>query len=185
MGDGELLTKVTIWIAFAGYAAGTAAFTLSGGRCAWDRAARLFWTVAFAAMLAHVACAFHFYHRWSHEAAYLDTARQTKGVFGLEWGGGLYVNYALLMGWLLDVGCWWGAGLGSYRRRPRALLAAWHGFLIFIIFNATVVFKAGLTRWAGLCLCFGLCLAWWLGARGERAGVAGAGAREAAGEKGA
>ena len=87
MGDGELLTKVTIWVAFIGYAAGTVAFALStcGGR-GWDRAARLSWTVACAALLAHAACAFHF------------------------------------------------------RRRPRALVAAWLGFLIFIIFNATVVF---------------------------------------------
>jgi hypothetical protein len=44
-------------------------------------------------------------------------------------------------------------------------VAAWHGFLIFIIFNATVVFKNGFTRWAGLGVCFGLCLVGWLAAR--------------------
>ncbi len=165
MGNGELLIKLTIWGAFVGYAAGTAAFALSRGRRGWDRTARLSWTVASAALLAHAACAFHFYHRWSHEAAYLDTARQTDEVFGLDWGGGLYVNYALLTGWVLDVACWWLAGLDSYRRRPWAVTAAWHAFLIFIFFNATVVFKSGPTRWAGLVVCLGLCAAWWLAAR--------------------
>jgi hypothetical protein len=165
MSSGEILTKVTIWVAIAGYAAGAAAFALSRPRRGWDAAARLAWTAACVGLLAHVACAFHFYHGWSHEAAYLDTARQTAEVFGLDWGGGLYVNYALLTGWVLDVIWWWVRGLDAYRRRPRPLLAAWHGFLLFIIFNAAVVFETGLTRWAGLCVCLGLCLVWWLAAR--------------------
>jgi hypothetical protein len=174
MGNGALLTKVTIWVAVAGYAAGTTAFALSGGRRAWSRAARWAWTAACAALLAHVACAFHFFHGWSHAAAHLDTARQTREVFGLDWGGGLYINYALMTGWSLDVAWWWLAGLDSYRRRPRLLVAAWHGFLVFIIFNATVVFKDGVARWAGLGLCLGLCLAWGLAARDKLFGGTGA-----------
>jgi hypothetical protein len=165
MGTGEILTRVTIWVAVAGYAAGAAAFALSRKRYRWDAAARLASTLACIALLAHVACAFHFYHGWSHGVAYLDTARQTEEVFGLDWGGGLYVNYALLAGWVLDVTWWWVRGLDAYRRRPWPLTAAWHGFLIFIIFNAAVVFKTGPTRWAGLCVCLGLCLAWWVAAR--------------------
>jgi hypothetical protein len=165
MGTGEILTRVTIWVAVAGYAAGAAAFALSRKRDGWDSAARLAWTVACLGLLAHVACAFHVYHGWSHGAAYLDTARQTDEVFGLNWGGGLYINYALIIGWVVDVSWWWARGLDSYRRRPWPLTAAWHGFLIFIIFNATAVFKTGPARWAGLCLCLGLGLAWWLAAR--------------------
>lgn len=165
MSGGEFLTRATIWLAVAGYAVGAAAFALSRGRRVWDSAARLAWTAACVALLAHVACAFHFYHGWSHRAAYLDTARQTEETFGLEWGGGLYVNYVLLAGWVLDVGFWWARGLDSYRRRPWPLLAAWHGFLVFIIFNGTVVFASGLARWAGLCVCVWLCVAWWLAAR--------------------
>jgi hypothetical protein len=167
MGGGELLTKITIWLSLAGYAAGAAAFALSRRSVAWGRAARLSWTLACAALFAHVACAFHFYHGWSHSAAYLDTARQTDDVFGLDWGGGLLINYALLAFWAVDVGWWWLAGLDSYPRRPRALVAAWHGFLVFIIFNATAVFKSGPARWAGLGLCLWLCAAWWLAARGR------------------
>ncbi len=175
MFGGELLTKITIWLAVAGYAAGSAAFALSRGKRAWDRAARLAWTGACAALLAHVACAFHFYHGWEHDAAYFETARQTKEVFGLNWGGGLYINYALMIGWVLDVAWWWLRGPDSYRRRSRPLVAAWHGFLLFIFFNATVVFKSGAARWAGLVVCLGLCVAWWLVARGLLTRGAGAG----------
>src|SRR5215210_3924672 len=89
MDSGALLTKVTVWVAVAGYAAGAAAFALSRGRRSWDAAARLAWTVACVALLAHVACAFHVYHGWSHESAYVETARQTGEVVGLDWGGGL------------------------------------------------------------------------------------------------
>jgi hypothetical protein len=165
MDSGAFLTKVTVWVAVAGYAAGAAAFALSRGRRGWDAAARLAWTVACVALLAHVACAFHVYHGWSHESAYVETARQTGEVVGLDWGGGLFINYAIIIGWVIDVAWWWLAGLDSYRRRPWPLLAAWHGFLIFIIFNATVVFKDGFTRWAGLGVCLGLCVVGWLAAR--------------------
>lgn len=167
MGTGALLTKLTIWVSVAGYVAGAAVFALGRGRRAWDAAARLMWTAACAALFVHVACAFHFYHGWSHGSAYLDTARQTGEVVGLDWGGGLFINYALMAAWLLDVAWWWAAGLDSYRRRPLALLLAWHGFLLFIFFNATVVFKSGPARWAGLGVCLGLCLVWGLAARGK------------------
>jgi hypothetical protein len=167
MSSGEFLTRLTIWITIAAYAAGAAAFALSGKRHKWDSAARLAWTVACVGLLAHVACAFHFFHGWSHRAAYFDTARQTNEVVGLNWGGGLYINYALLICWVLDVAWWWLRGLDAYRRRPRPLVAAWHGFLIFIIFNSTVIFKTGFVRWAGLCVCLGLCLVWWLAAKGN------------------
>ena len=173
MAGGELLTKITVWVSVAGFAAGTAALAFSRGRAAWARAARLAWTVACAALLAHVACAFHFYHGWSHESAYLDTARQTNEVFGLDWGGGLYINYALMAVWLFDVTRWWLGGPDSYRQRRRMLTAAWHGFLLFIIFNATVVFKSGPSRWAGLGVCLGVCLTWLMAARGHQTRGAG------------
>jgi len=162
MSSGELLTKATIWITIVAYAAGTITFTLSRSRAKWDSTARLFWSVACASLLAHVASAFYFYHAWSHQAAYRDTARQTAEVVGLNWGGGLYVNYALLILWTLDVMWWWWAGLEAYRSRSRIISVLWHGFLIFIIFNATVVFAHGYARWAGLLICVSVCLTWLL-----------------------
>lgn len=161
MTTGEILTRVTIWIAILGYAYGTVAFALSRNKHQGDSIARLAWTIAIVGLLAHLFCAYHFYHGWSESAAYRETARQTDEVFGLKWGGGLYINYALIIGWVVDVGWWWVRGVGSYRHRPWFLTAAWHGFLIFMIFNATVVFKTGFVRWFGLCVCLSLGLLWW------------------------
>ena len=160
MSRGELLTSVTVWVAIAGYTLGTFVFAWSRKRDRWDAWARLAWTLGCIGMLAHTACAFQFYHGWSHAAAYQDTARQTAEMFGLDWGGGLYINYALLGGWVVDV-LWWWRGLDAYRRRPRRLVLCWNGFLLFIFFNAMVVFESGVLRPLGLCLCLALCVVWW------------------------
>ena len=173
MGGGEVLTKLTIWIAVAGYFAGAVVYALARGRRGLDSLARLAWTAACGALAAHVACAFHFHHGWSHAAAYRDTARQTAEVFGLDWGGGLYVNYALLAGWVADVCYWWIGGLRAYRRRPWPLVVAWHAFLFFIVFNGAVVFADGLARWAGLGLCAALAYVWLSVARGAWARATG------------
>ena len=160
MSKGEFLTRFTIWVTLAGYCAGVALLALPRKKQSWERAARLAWTIACISLLAHAACAFHFYHEWSQDSAYRETARQTAEVFGINWGGGLYINYALMAFWVADV-VWWWRGLCAYRRRPRALVVIWQGFLMFIFFNATVVFKTGPLRFTGLFLCLGLCLLWW------------------------
>jgi hypothetical protein len=165
MSRGEFLTRFTIWVTLAGYCAGVALLAFSRKREGRERAARLAWTIACVSLLVHVACAYHFYHGWSQDSAYRETARQTAEVFGLDWGGGLYINYALMACWVADVAWWW-RGLDIYRRRPRAMVAIWQGFLMFIFFNATVVFGAGPIRFAGLFLCLGLCLLWYAAASG-------------------
>ncbi len=158
MSSGEFLTRGTIWIAILAYTTGSVVF--ARGRGDSDRLARLAWTFGCAALVAHFICAFNFYHAWSHESAYVETARQTAEVFKINWGGGLFINYALLLLWITDVAWWWVAGIDSYRRRPRLLTLIWHSFLIFIIFNATVVFKDGFTRWIGLLISLTLILSW-------------------------
>ncbi|HJQ71286.1 MAG TPA: hypothetical protein VKA70_20075 [Blastocatellia bacterium] len=163
MSKGEFFTRFTVWVTLAGYLAGVALLALSRNRERWERAARLVWTIACVSLLAHVACAFHFYHEWSHDAAYRETARQTEEVVGLDWGGGLYINYALVAAWVADV-VWWWRGPRVYRRRPTALVAAWQAFLLFILFNATVVFKTGPLRLAGVFLSLAACLLWWYAA---------------------
>ncbi len=166
MSKGELLTRITIWLALAGYAIGASLYLLSRGRRNWDAVARMAWTAGCVSLLIHVACAFHYYHAWSQAAAYRETARQTAEVTGLDWGGGLFINYALIIGWVIDV-IWWRRGLDAYRNRPRWLAAVWQGFLIFIIFNATVVFKTGALRWIGLGLCLWLVFLWLFVSRGK------------------
>jgi hypothetical protein len=168
MSQGEFLTRLTIWITLGGYTAGTALYFTARGRRHWETWARLAWTIGCLALLAHAAFALHFYHRWQQSSAWQETARQTAEVFGVEWGGGLYINYAFMLAWVVDT-IWWWRGLDAYRRRSRALTAAWHGFLIFMFFNATVVFETGVLRWLGLWLGLGLGLLWWLGDRRSRA----------------
>jgi hypothetical protein len=141
-----LLTKITVWIALAGYAAAIIIFLQPKNR---DAIARLFWTAGCIAMIAHAACAFHFHHHWSHVDAYNETARQTAEVFGLNWGGGIFINYILIIGWIVDV-IWWWRGLTIYRNRSKIFSIVWHVFLFFIFFNATVVFEDGILRWLWL-----------------------------------
>lgn len=156
----DFLTRSTVWLSIAAYAVGCVVFATARGRVACDRWTRLAWTIGCAALLAHFICAFQFVHAWSHSSAYRDTARQTAEVFGINWGGGIFINYAVAILWAGDVVWWWIAGLSSYRRRPWLLTLIWHGFLIFIIFNATVVFGSGLTRWLGLVVSLIVVLSW-------------------------
>lgn len=158
--SGEFLTRSTIWMSIAAYAIGSVLFASPRLHAQFDKWTRRAWTIGCAALLAHFIFAFHFYHAWSHTSAYLDTARQTSEVFAVNWGGGLFINYAVAILWTADVAWWWFTGLPSYRRRPWLLTLSWHSFLIFIIFNATVVFKDGLARWTGLVVCLSLCLSW-------------------------
>jgi len=156
MSSGEFLTRSTSWISIVAYAAGCVLFAAVRGRdLKW---ARLAWTIGCAALLTHFICAFQFYHAWSQTSAYIATARQTADVTGINWGGGLFINYAVATLWTADITWWWFAGVSSYRHRPWVLTLMWHSFLIFIIFNATVVFKGGLTRWCGIVVCSSLCL---------------------------
>jgi hypothetical protein len=178
MTAGELLTRGTIWISIVMYAVGAA--TLAQSRLKFRsaitspnesqlrsesgsascRLSRLAWTIACLSLIVHAIFAFQFYHGWSHHAAYLETARQTNELTGLNWGGGLFINYLVIAVWTVDIAWWWLSGLGSYLRRHWLLLITWHGFLIFVIFNATVVFKDGTARWLGLLLCLIMVAAW-------------------------
>jgi hypothetical protein len=161
MMDGELLTRVTIWIALSGYALGAASLIVAWKKPRLLRLARVAWTAGCLVYLAHVFCAFHFYHDWSHSTAYQETARQTADTVGLEFGAGLFVTYAFTVAWVTDVTAWWARGLDSYLRRSRILLFIWHAFFAFIVFNGTVVFESGPSRWFGLALCLSLAGVWW------------------------
>jgi hypothetical protein len=154
---GEFLTKTTVWTALAGYAISLMIFLQSKSRANWDAIARIFWTAGCIAMLVHVASAFQFYHHWSHSAAYNETARQTAEVFGLNWGGGIFINYILIIGWIVDV-IWWWRGLAIYRNRSKIFSILWHVFLFFIFFNAAVVFEDGILRWLWLVFTLALIL---------------------------
>jgi hypothetical protein len=152
MDPGELLTVWTARLALALYAAGLALRLGAAGRRAWARRA---WTVGYGLFLLHVACAFQFYHHWSHRAVYEATARQASEAVGLAWGGGLYANYAFALVWGADV-AWWLSRPAAYVARPAVAEWAVQGFLAFMAVNATVVFGRGATRGAGLAACAAL-----------------------------
>jgi hypothetical protein len=149
MPPGEFLTRWTVRTALALYALGLALRATAAGRRPRLNLARLCWSAGCLAFLLHTVSAFHFYHHWSHGAAYEVTARQTAAVVGLDWGGGLYANYVFASLWTADAFWWWCAP-ERYLSRPRMLEWALQGFLAFMAFNATVVFGAGAVRWAGL-----------------------------------
>ena len=107
MPPGEFLTHWTARTALALYVLGLVVRLMAAGRRPWPNLARLCWSAGCLAFLLHVVSAFHFSHHWSHRAAYEATARQTAEVVGLDWGGGLYANYAFAALWAADV-CWLG-----------------------------------------------------------------------------
>jgi hypothetical protein len=104
-----------------------------------------------------VFSAFQFVHQWSQDDAYAHTARETAAKVGIDWGGGLYINYVFIVLWAGDVAWWW-LGPASYRRRPRFVAVLLHAFLAFILFNATVIFKEGWLRYAALAATIALTL---------------------------
>lgn len=157
----ELLTRWTIRLALVGYFVG-AGLEVTGhptNARLPGRLARAAWTIGCLLYLAHVACAFTFYHHGSHAAAYLHTAERTQALFGWHWGGGLYFNYAFTGVWVLDTLWWWCSPLGRCER-PRWLSVAIHGFLWFMVANATIVFETGPTRWSGVAGCAALVVLW-------------------------
>lgn len=145
----NLLTLWTIRIALALYVAAVLLRLRSRGNQHQLRLARLAWSAGCVAFIFHVLCAFHFFHHWSHDAAYAETARQTAEVVGWNWGGGLYFNYLFGLVWVADT-VWWWLEAGSYLARPKWIEWLIQGILAFIAFNSTVVFGHGAIRWCGL-----------------------------------
>ena len=111
-----------------------------------------------AVFIAHVVSAFHFYHSWSHTAAYAETARQTAAVFGWNSGVGLYVNYLFATVWVTDAFWSW---TSTYAARRAWIARAIRAFFWFMIFNGAVVFAHGPVRAFGLLLSLVLIACWW------------------------
>ena len=145
--SGEWLTGATAWLAFVLW---FTALVWPGRtrRPSRERTAARCWLAGSLVMLLHTALAFHVYHGWSHAAAVVDTARQTQALTGLNWGGGVWLNYLFAAVWLGDAG-WRIAAPANHTRRPRWLVVTTHGFLAFIWFNATVVFGSWPMQVAG------------------------------------
>jgi hypothetical protein len=149
---GEHLTFWSIRLSLLCYVAALAL-------CWWNPSAwplrRRLWTLGFSLFIVHMLAAFAFYHSWSHADAVADTARQTKELVGVEFGGGIYFNYVFALVWSADVALWWAIG-AAYVARPLWLKLLVQGYLFFIAVNGAIVFAAGPTRWVGIAACAAL-----------------------------
>jgi hypothetical protein len=111
-------------------------------------ASRVFWTSGALLALVHSVAAFVWFYGGSHDTARIETTRQTAALTGVDFSGGIYLNYLFLIVWLGDAAWWWVAPT-SYRARPRALGLAVRGFIFFVIVNGAVVFADGGARVVG------------------------------------
>jgi hypothetical protein len=145
----------TIWIALAAFVAGEA------GKARHPVPPWAWATSLVGAMLCtvHIVIAFGHHHHWSHSAAIDETARQTASVYGVAWGGGVYVNYAFVAAWLAEL-WWWRTRPSDYFARRPAIVWSLRAFFFTIIFNAAVVFATTRMRVAGVVLTLGLLFAW-------------------------
>jgi hypothetical protein len=99
----------------------------------FDRIARLAWTLGALMLLIHIVVAFWLAHGWSHAAA-VEHVREVGG-----FGSGIIVNYLFVLIWSGDIVWWWISPV-SRSRRPRWVGWVVHGFLLFVVLNATVIF---------------------------------------------
>lgn len=121
-----------------------------GGR--GDRA-RALWAAGCGFYLLHVVAAFHFQYDWSHAVAVRETARQTKALFGVDDGSGIYWNYVFTAVWLGDV------ILGA-NKKPWITWCV-HGFMGFMFFNGAIVFASPGMRWLTATATIALVAYWW------------------------
>ena len=149
----------TIWVALA-------LFTLAeAGKRQWsDRGAVPSW--AWPAWLLgagfctlHIALAFAARHGWSQASAVRETARQTAAVYGINWGGGVFVNYAFVAAWWIEA-VWWRTRPANYFGRRAPLTWAWRAFYFVIVVNAAVVFAGAERRVLGVVLIGALVWVW-------------------------
>ena len=146
---------LTIWAALVLYVAGEHGRTRRPP-ATW---ARPVWLLGALAYLTHVAAAFGIHHDWSHAAAYAYTAARTAALVGLDWGGGLWVNYAFTAIWAGE-GLWWRFRPARYARRPRAWRTAVRGVFLFMIANGAVIFVSGPRRLLGIAVLAALLWIW-------------------------
>jgi hypothetical protein len=146
---------LTIWIALALFAAGE----VGRARLGFTRGARSWawwcWIAGILFCAVHFALALEVRYGWSHAEAVRATAAQTAAVYGLDWGGGFWLNYAFLTAWIADAVGW--------RRGadwPAAVVWTLRAFYFVVILNAAVIFAAGWRPMLGLLIVGALVIAW-------------------------
>ena len=154
---GELLTRVTIWLALTLYAGAEVERRRLAPTTAMT--GRWLFSVGCLLYLAHVVLAFDVHYGWSHAIAYAETAIQTEAFTGLRWGWGLYVSYLFSALWVGETAWWWLAP-EDYHARAHWLALAMRAFFLFMILNGAVAFVNGPLRWLGVAIVAVLLVAW-------------------------
>lgn len=130
------------------------------GQDRWSR--RPAWVISaggLALLVTHIAIAIVHHHGGDHSAAVAETARLTERVYGVAWGGGVYVNYAFVAVWAAYLS-WWRRRMDlviDSRSIPVLVLRC---LLFALIVNALVVFASAQTRPLGVIICAVLLWAW-------------------------
>ncbi len=154
---GDLLTRVTIWLAIGLFAAAQIARRRPADPT--GVAGRWLLTLGCGLYVAHVVLAFQVHHQWSHVAAVAHTAAETQALVGWNWGGGIYINYLFSTFWVGET-VWWWLSPQRYGNRARGLELAVRGVFLFMIVNGAVVFTDGSQRWVGVAIVGWLLVAW-------------------------
>ena len=119
------------------------------------------WAYANGALLlvVHIAIAMAVAHNWSHQSAIDATARQAYAVYGLNWGGGVYANYAFAVVWLFEV-IRWRIRSATPTRRHAAIVWSIRAFYLVMILNAAVIFTPAPRNIAGAAMVLWLLWIW-------------------------
>ncbi len=113
--------------------------------------ARFLWTGATLVYVAHVLCAFHEVHDWSHSAAVEHTAEQSQKVTGIRFGQGIWFNHLFTALVAIETVWWWAFPI-QYQSRSRWANFIIFGYLSFIAFNGAVIFAPPIVRWIAVVL---------------------------------
>ena len=145
----------TIWLSMVLFAAGESGRSLAPRGQAPPKWAWWTFTIGLILAIVHTILSFAIVHDWSHSDAVNVTARQTAAIYGVAFGGGVYVNYLFLATWLGDA-LWW------RRSGPAQGPILWliRAFYLVIIGNAAIVFASGWRRIFGAVLVSWLVRVW-------------------------
>lgn len=110
-------------------------------------------------LAVHIVLAMAVRHGWSLTSALETTARQTSQMFGINSGGGVYVNYLFAAVWIGELFVWrrWPEG---YAARPGWIRWPLRAFYFVIIVSAAVIFAMGWRRWLGAAIIGVLVMSW-------------------------
>ncbi len=149
----------TIWLAVGAFVAGELgkrAALRGGPLLGWPWAV---WTAGALLLAVHVAIAVLVHHGGSHASVVESVEDQTREVYGVAVGAGVWVNYLFVSVWLAE-SAWWRLDPRGFLARPAAATAPVRAFYALILINGAVIFAAPSRRLLGAALMAALAWAW-------------------------